>query len=91
MDKRRIEINVSRTHWSDESIDKLIKELEEAKKKGATNVCINDAEGADVDTYYYRPETDEEFEKRKLKVKKSQEIIKKRELEQLAKLKAKYE
>lgn len=89
MDKRRIEINVSRTHWEDESIDKLIKELEEAKKKGATGVYIVD--GSDVDIYYERPETDAEFEARKLKVKERQEKIKKKELEQLAKLKAKYE
>ena len=91
MDKRRIEMNVLNAYWDNENIDKVIEELEEAKKKGATNVCFDDGEGVQVEIYYNRLETDDEFEVRKLRIANRQELLKKRELEQLARLKAKYE
>lgn len=84
--------------WDDDtlSIDDLISELEQLKEIGATHIDFS-SRYEYGETYYdvkavcIRPETDAEYEKRTADQRAREEADKQYELEQLAKLKAKYE
>ena len=77
-------------------ISKIRADLDAIEKLGATHVEIEhgisyDCSYVEIDAYANRIETDEEFNARIDKINKRQEEIKRRELEQLEKLKSKYE
>lgn len=77
------------------NIDDLINRLQEAKNKGAENISVDAIEEygcsyIDLTFTQKRMETDNEFAIRINNEKKRQEDIKRRELDQLEKLKSKY-
>jgi hypothetical protein len=77
------------------NIDDLINCLQEAKNKGAENISVEATEEygcayINLSFTQERMETDNEFAIRVNKENKKQEDIKRRELEQLEKLKSKY-
>ena len=77
------------------AIEKIRKDLDELEKLGVKEIDIETEEGWDstsvtITAFMEREETDEEFEKRVNEEKQRQEKIKRRELQQLEQLKAKY-
>lgn len=95
MEKRikRIELNYCLSWDGLTEISEIEKDLEEIKKMGATHVEIGvfDECGVYVQAICEREETDEEFEGRKFQEKLKEERERKRELDLLVELKAKYE
>ena len=88
-----IEINYCLSWDGLTEISEIEKDLEEIKKMGATHVEIgvfNEC-GVYATAICEREETDEEFEGRKFQEKLDAERKRKRELDLLAELKAKYE
>jgi hypothetical protein len=78
------------------SIEKLEEDIKELKKLGATKVCIEAESSYDVATICFIPitsrvETNEEYEKRVKTEKVRNDYNEQRDLETLARLKAKYE
>ena len=78
------------------SIEKLEEDIKLMKELGVTSVEIEaetyyDSSYVKIQTYQRREETDEEFEQRVGAVKRREEEIKRRDLEQLERLKNKYE
>jgi len=77
------------------AIDQLRKDLDELEKLGVTEIDISADENhgcasATIKAFVERQETDDEFEKRVNEEKQRQEQIKISELQQLERLKAKY-
>ena len=77
------------------TIEKLRKDLDELEKLGVKEINIEAEENwgsalVTIEAFIEREETDEEFQKRVNGEKQRQEEIKRRELQQLEKLKSKY-
>ncbi len=96
--KKEIQVKIpfSFYHWSDcVSIPKMREDLDALEKLGATNININayDDYGSatlEIEAYVMRDETDDEYNKRIKQEKIWAEQNKKRELDELKRLKEKY-
>ena len=78
------------------TISKLRQDLDELEKLGATHIDIDvsvsyDCANITIEAKCERLETDEEFEKRTNAIKQSEASVKQRELNELNRLKQKYE
>lgn len=95
--KKNFEINYP-LEWGrdDVTIEQLSKDLYELKKRGATFVSMeieygyDDCHTIDVKAYVNRLETDDEFNERVAHEKANQELLKRREMAELERLKKKY-
>lgn len=86
----RTELVESDLDWNDIAIKDLRKELDQLEVLGATTISI-EGDSYSVDAFCYRLETDKELEIRKAKLNRYEHDFKRRELDQLAYLKEKYE
>lgn len=99
MIKKIIDTNICLDYyidWSHATIDEIRENLNELEQLGATHIDveIDDDYGSysvKITPKQERLETDEEYEKRIAYEKKLADRVRERELEQLAKLKAKYD
>ena len=95
MDKIKIEVTVDYVFdWSyDTEISQIRKDLDAFEELGATHIEIYSAEYSrlNMNSKYTRLETDEEFITRIDKYKSQEEIQRVKDLDQLKKLKEKYE
>lgn len=94
-EKRNFSIN-REIFWCDEvEISKIRKDLDEVEKLGATHINIThgisyECSYIEMEAVNIRTETDEEFEQRVKEIKEKEELFKFRELQELERLKLKY-
>lgn len=97
MERETIKVKVSDDiDITDLPISELMITLNELELKGATHIDVDAEESygcaiLEIEAYYYREENDQEYRSRMQKYENEQEAQRKRELQQLEQLKAKYE